>query len=188
MKKIFLIIIAIALAFLGFKSFMDFENDLNNNENEKTEEKTEDVKKSIFNNYFVYQGFINYDSTEMSAFSESYNSSVDQWDSSIIDNGIDLKIMGESVVSELSNDSVESVSLLIYFEDLVDTKELNFLINGVDNITLFGEEELEKFEINLGCKEYELDINSYLEKLSMIRIVINDYAKLLNNGAYIKTL
>ena len=191
MKKLFFVIILLVLVFFGVKSFMEFENGLKDSKEEKTEEssKNEDEfkKRSIFNDFFVYQGFINYDSTEMSAFSESYNKSVDTWDNSVIEDGIDLKIMGESIVSELSDSSSESLSILIYFEE-VDTKDLNFIIDGVDSIELYGTTDTEVFEIELRCQEMEIDVNSFLANLSMIKIVINDYSKLLNNGGYIKTL
>lgn len=162
----------------------DVKTEENNNNENKEEE--EDTKVSIFNQYFVYQGFIDNDSTQLSGTCESIVNK--QYDECIIENGVDLIKMADCVVGDLSETTADNCTLLIYLNGDIDTKDLAFIVKGINALTLYGNLD-ESYEIRLNSlSETEIDVESYLKTLSMISIYIDDYDSLLDNGGFIKTM
>lgn len=145
----------------------------------------EDSKdKSIFNVNYIYQGYIDYDSTSLSSYCDSYYNDVPE--KCVIDNGIDLKIMAEDVVYELNDNGAESVNLLIYFNSDVDTSDLVFEFYGIDSITIYGDNDVQK-EFNVRYQQTNiLNVFDFIENVGMINISINDFERVCQTGAYIK--
>ena len=146
----------------------------------ETEEQITD-NKVIFNEHFAYQGFIEYDSTELSSIFESIVG--ENIDEAVMNSGVDLKKMANCVVADLTSTTSEAVTILIYFDKAYDTTNMYFDISGVDQIILHGENAEESFEINLGYSEItNIDVNSFMDKISMITIVCNNYERLVSSG------
>lgn len=153
----------------------------NDNEPVQTPEEQITDNKVIFNEHFAYQGFIEYDSTELSSISESI---VGEYvDEAVMNSGVDLKKMADCIVGDLTSTTAEAVTMLIYFDKAYDTTNMFFDIDGVDQIILYGENAEESFEINLRYSEItNIDVNSFMDKISMITIVCNDYERLESTG------
>ena len=146
---------------------------------QETEQPT--ANKLIFNENFVYQGFINNDSTQLSSLESSIVG--EHVDEVVMNSGVDLKLMANCIVGELSENSADEVTMLIYFEEPYDTTNMFFDISGIDQITLHGETADETFEINLRYSEMtNIDVNSFMDKLTAITIVCNNYERLVSSG------
>ena len=191
MKKIILLIVLIFISLVIFLSAYDYvknfdEYYLENIPTEKIENtENEFAVESIFNRHFTYQGFINYDSNFISAYTDShYDNYIEKC---IIENGIDLKVMSEDIISDLGVETAESCTLLIYFDDFMDTNNLNFELYGIGNITIFGDDVEKEFTVSSDQKHL-LVVSDFLNEIGMIRIVLDDYARVLENGAYIKQI
>lgn len=192
MKKIFNLLLIIIVIFLGGYYLINEFNflGLKDNGNDPT---TEDVEvkeyNSIFNKYFEYQGYLSNEYSEDTVLSSRYESIKDnKFDTVVIEDGIDLDVMGKVIVDELSEDGAEAITMVIFFDD-ISTKDLIFNIKGANELILYGLSNDEVFKLVLNNQNllYEIDVESYLDTLSMISITINDYELLLENGGYLLT-
>lgn len=167
----------------GYEVLGTIKHGLNTND-EATPEEQVTANKLIFNENFVYQGFINHDSTQLSSLESSIVG--EHVDEVVMNSGVDLKLMANCIVGELSESSADEVTMLIYFEEPYDTANMFFDISGIDQIILHGETADEAFEINLRYSEMtNIDVNSFMDKLTAITIVCNDYERLVNTGGTI---
>ena len=198
MKNIIATLIIIVILCFGLVSAYDyinsFEEDTPTVEVEDTptvdveDTPTEESKDviSIFNNKYSYQGYLNYDSTVMSGICDTYLRE-DVIDDFIIEKGVDLKIMSEEIVSELGSESCDSCVIFIYFPESYDSSDLKLEFYGLDDICFLSSSNEHGVQVR-ALEKHIINVSDFVKEVSMIRITINDYSRLVEKGAYIKQL
>lgn len=186
MKKLFNFILIVLFVILG-GYFLINEFDLLES-NPTNEPPTEEINtsNSIFYNHYSYQGYLNGDYSKLS--SKQQNVENNKYTNVVIEDGIDLDIMAKKITKELASEETSSITIVIYLSEDIGTKDLIFLVKGVDSITLYGSNSTE-YNINITNNQLmtEIEVESFLESLSMIMITCNDYNHLIKNNGFILT-
>ena len=173
-------------------SVADFEKEFENKPTEEIPTDTPVLEKeyiNIFETGIVYQGFVDYDSTQLSSIEQIETSEM------LSEKGVDLQKMASDVSLELRNDLLaENVTLLLYFENpFIEVGNLYLEIFGINGSIVIYEEENVCFEMSLN--EHEtiiMKVADFTDKIGMIVInleyntnleaKLESYYSVLNNN------
>ncbi len=161
-------------------------NDTNTDVNDKEDEEIEKnylvqsipvSNPNIFEDAY-YQGYVNYDSTDMSSIEpfsdyEYYDGKTD---------GILLFPLAECIIGDRGYNTASAVTIRIYTQNIyTDVENLFLLVHGVEgSITIYGETEDSNYTQNVRRQDnYIIEVGKHVNGLGMIVITTDDYSQTL---------